>query len=84
MIAGAIGKKWPFLVASVVALVVWGKTMFPYFRQYSTMSYDALYYRLNFENGDVAIGTWLSLVIILAAFIISLVSKVNSKDSPTE
>jgi len=82
LITAFIGKKWPFLLASVLAIIIWLVRMIGYFNQYSEsrQGYDALSYRLDLHSGDIAIGTWLTILFFAVALIAAILSK-NKRSS---
>lgn len=64
------GKKWLFLSANVVGIILWFKQIIDY-----GMEDDGFEDLLDFEDGCVSIGTWIAIILYIICFFVAVASK---------
>lgn len=77
LIMSLVGRKGLFIAANIIAIVVWFKQIIVDY-----VGEDGFNALLDFEDGNISIGTWTTIMLFVASFIIVLSSKKKEDGCP--
>ena len=69
MLIGAILDNKPvFMISSIAGILLWFKFIISYIRQYELSEL------FDFDDGSIAIGTWIAIILFVVSFIVAITS----------
>lgn len=79
MLIGAVLDNKPiFALSSLSGILLWFKFIISYIHQYELSEL------FDFDDGSVAIGTWIAIILFIISFIVAITSQSNKKQKPTQ